>query len=129
MPGRSTRCGRSASATVLSGPGLMMGDRSISEVKAPFASIGPVGYPRTSTAVSLSLRRVLSCAATELTERCSPTGNIATLVQKIVIFTAASYLWDDAGSQRPLLFRGRRRSWRGRRPRPDAGPSEDGAEP
>src|SRR5262249_40274463 len=103
-----------------------MGGRSISEVKAPFASIGPVGYPRTSTAVSLSLRRVLSCAAIE---RCSPTVNIATLAQKIVIFTAASYLWDDAGSQRPLLFRGRRRSWRVRRRRPDAGASEVEAEP
>src|ERR1700746_3031761 len=54
MPGWSTRCGRSASATVLSGPGLIMGGRSISEVKAPFASIGPVGYPRTSTMQDLN---------------------------------------------------------------------------
>src|SRR6516225_3749946 len=128
MPGWSTRCGRSASATVLRGPGLIMGGRSISEVKAPFASIGPVGYPRTSMAFSFSLRRVLAAAA-DLTECRSPTGNIATLAQKIVIFTAASYLWDDAGSQRPLLFRGRRRSWRVRRRRPDAGPSEVEAEP
>src|SRR5262245_38437662 len=37
--------------------GLIMGDRSISEVKAPFTSIRPVGYPRTSMAVSFSLRR------------------------------------------------------------------------
>src|SRR5215471_8530147 len=68
MPGRSTRCARSASATVLSGPGLIIGDRSISEVKAPFASIGPVGYPRTSMAVSFGLRQVLCRAAAGLTE-------------------------------------------------------------
>src|SRR5215813_67629 len=126
MPGWSTRCGRSASATVLSGPGLIMGGRSISEAKAPFASIGPVGYPRTSTAVS---RRVLAARQPTLTERRSVTANLATLAQKIVIFTAASYLWDDAGSQRPLLFRGRRRSRWFRRRWPDAGPSEVEAEP
>ena len=34
----------------------------------------------------------LACAATDLTERSSSTGNIATPAQKIVIFTAASYL-------------------------------------
>src|SRR6516162_3546409 len=50
--------------------------------------------------------------------------NIATVAQKIAIFTAASYLKDDAGSQRSLLFRGRRRSWRFCRRRPGAGPSE-----
>src|SRR5262249_45213363 len=77
----------------------------------------------------LELETSPCCAAADLIECFSPTGNIATLAQKIVIFTAASYLWDDAGSQRPLLFRSRRRSWRVRRRRPDAGPSEVEAEP
>src|SRR5262249_19865958 len=78
--GWSMRCGRSASATVLRRPGLIMGGRSISEVKAPFASIGPVGYPRTSMAISFSLRRVLvarqstllSVAPRQVTSRRSP---------------------------------------------------------
>src|SRR5215475_7821418 len=94
MPGWSMRCGRSASVTVLSGPGLIMGGRSISEVKAPFASIGPVGYPRTSMAFSFSSSP--RCVAADLTERRSPARNIPTHAQKIVIFTAASYLSDDA---------------------------------
>src|SRR5215831_2104740 len=58
----------------------------------------------------LQLETSPRCAAFDLTERRSPTGNIATLAQKIVIFTAASYLYDDAGSQRPSLFRFSRRS-------------------
>jgi len=42
MPGRSTHAGRSASTTVVSRPGVTWGGTSISEVKAPLASIGPV---------------------------------------------------------------------------------------
>src|SRR5215472_18971920 len=125
MPGWPTRCGRSTSATVLSWPDLIMGDRSISEVKVPFASIGPVGYPRTSMAVSLifetSPAQQPACIIdAQITSRRSP--------RKIVKFTAASYLKDDAGSQRPLLFRFSRRLWWFRRRRPDVGPSEVEAE-
>ena len=42
--------------------------------------------------IFLHLETSPRCAAVDLTERRSPTGNIATLAQKIVIFTAASYL-------------------------------------